>query len=399
MIVMRAKKEQRNNVPRNRNYPVYDTFGDNMQPGAYSHLYATPMRARVILLHVLFITIVVGITTITASSASHGPVHGKATKIVVDAGEECLQFREAPEAGSFDPECMCESVGQYGRLGNRLTSALHLIGEAEKLFCGVDLPHDFLDGWNPPHQRWNHVNKDSFNDTCVRRTEEDWFRHTSSSPKCHLQLFRKYFSVNQTHSLGKVCPSTEHVALHVRSGDITAGDWSEHGTFSPVATIHQLYGLFPTAYYMSVIRNVRARRGGAVNFIVFCETITNPTCEFFEKLSYMDNRVSLRVRTPLLDDLVLLLCASETAASNGSFHVSFDFSVVRRVTHSFSHTPISATKCGVARAEGLSTILHWIASTKEANKFTNLTKLWNNTGFQRHEVNAAFVMNHAEVSC
>jgi hypothetical protein len=151
---------------------------------------------------------------------------------------------------------------------------------------------------------------------------------------------------------------------------------------------------------MSVIRSVRARRGDAVNFIVFCETMTNPTCEFFEKLSYMDSRVSLRVGTPLIDDLVLLLCASETAASHGSFHVSYDFSAVRSVTHLFSHTPISATRCGVARTEGTSTVWHWIASTHQAANFSNLRKSWNNTGFQRHEViNAAFAMNHTEVSC
>jgi hypothetical protein len=331
--------------------------------------------------------------------------HSKTNKAVENAEEEaCFHFSERPTSNSsLDAVCACETLDWQGRLGNRLQIAKHMIGEAVYLSCAVVLPRDMLPGWNPPEHSWlyNVINKDPRNAsltknlTCGSRKGEEWYGRKSSAPKCYLQLLRKYFGINQTHALGKACSSTEHVAMHVRSGDVASGGWSKNQTYSP-QHVHKDYGFFPTAYYMSMMRDVRARRGDAVIFFVFCKNMGNPTCEFFEKLSYLDNRLFLRVGEPLIDDLFLMLCASETAASHGTFHNAFDLSAARRISHSFSYNPKPATRCGDASVKGVFTV-HWIASSQKAAKFEKVTKIWKNTGFQRHKINAAFDMNHTDV--
>jgi len=201
---------------------------------------------------------------------------------------------------------------------------------------------------------------------------------------------RKYFNINQTHVLGKACSSTEHVALHVRAGDVTTGNWGEQGTYEP-GGVSSEYGLFPTAFYISVISEIRGRRGNSVTFYVFCESMGNPTCEHFEKLSMLDSNVVMRVGQPLIDDLQLMLCASEAAESNGSFRGVFGLSPQPQVRHSFSLKPI------LQGDERCSKVLHWIASSDQAAIYRNITQVWKNTGFQRHEVNSAYEMNHTEI--
>ena len=255
-----------------------------------------------------------------------------------------------------------------------------------------------LSGWVPPEHSWVHVRNESLhnvsmtkNNTCGSREGQKWFRSNPpfSSRSCHLQLLRKYFNINQTHVLGKTCSSTEHVALHLRSGDVARGGWSEAGTYKP-GGVHHGYGLFPTAFYISAMREIRARRGSEVSFFVFCETMGNPTCEYFQKLSVLDQNVVLRVGQPLIDDLRLMLCSSEVAESNGSFRNVFGLSHKPQVRHAFSTTP---------RHSECSRVLHWMSSSQQAANYVNDTKEWKNTGFQRHEVNAAYEFNHTEIVC
>ena len=336
----------------------------------------------------------------------HLQVHGKTNKSVEEnAGEEeCLYFLERQEKSPLGSECICKTGGWSGRLGNRLHATSKIIGEADYMHFNVFLPQDMLEGWNPPAHSWIYDDsKDPryasrpANMTCGTRTPREWFdvKDWSAAPRCYLQLMRQYYGINHTHVLGKRCFSNEHVALHVRSGDVVRGGWNEAKVYRP-GNVHNLYGLFPTAYYISVIRNARERRGSGVHFFVFCETMGNPTCEFFKKLSLLDDRVSFRVGEPLIDDLFLMLCASETAASRGSFQNVFDLSTKRRLAHSFSDSPDPAS---VASTGGLSTVMHYIASKEEATKFTKETFPWNNTGYQRYLIDKAFDINHTNVLC
>ena len=293
-----------------------------------------------------------------------------------------------------------------GRLGNRIAAVSKMVSEAESESCGVSLQSDMLSGWDPPETQWinekhqsitmdlkhngSSYNNSMKNNTCRSLTGGEWFRSKNlHPPMCHIHLLRKYFDINLTHVLGKTCSSTDHVALHVRSGDIARGTWSKEETYSP-SRVHPGYGLFPTAYYISVIREIRARRGDALTFFVLCETMGNPTCEYFEKLSILDQNVVMRVKQPLIDDVRLMLCASEVAMSFGTFKHVFDLSPVAQIRHTFSHTPRHSD-------ESCSMVSHWIASSQQAANFRNVTKVWKNSGFQRHEVDVAYDMHHTEV--
>jgi hypothetical protein len=201
----------------------------------------------------------------------------------------------------------------------------------------------------------------------------------------------RYFKIDQKQVLGKACSSTEHVALHLRAGDIVGGEWGEDETYKP-SKVSGEYRLFPTAFYISVMREVRARRGNSVPFLIFCETMGNPTCEYFEKLSMSDGNVVMLVDQPLIDDLRLMLCASEVAESNGSFRGVFGLSPKAQVRHTFSYTQMHSDDKECAK------VVHWISSAEQAVKFRNVTRVWKNTGFQRHEINAAYKMNHTEIN-
>lgn len=202
--------------------------------------------------------------------------------------------------------------------------------------------------------------------------------------------------------------------MHIRTGDITLGSWTSEGSYQPPGVPNM--APFPTSYYISVIKEVRARRGGAVKFFVFCETMTNPTCEYFEKLSATDDHIVLRVGQSLIDDLLLMLCAGETAAARGTFHTVFAVSVGLQVQHSFLDTAIAGTRCeGAGFHKGLGFMnfeagvnpkfnimhtIHWITSPAVAEKFLkDATEKWENSGYQRHEINAFFEMSHANLSC
>jgi len=336
------------------------------------------------------------------------------TKLVV-GGDECLNWKELSLTETLIDRNVSMTGGWFGRLGNRITTVSHMLKYAEDSSCCVDIPLDMISGWNPSHCRWCYVKKNSSNvslalNTCESQVAKEWYFNTTTTesppllhppewslPACQVELLQKYFNINHTHALGKECSSTEHVALHVRSGDVTdGGSWLEDGNYVP-EPVHAMYGLFPTAYYMSVIREVRSRRGDAVKFFVFCETLTNPTCEFFKTLSLMDGKMFMRVNQTLIDDMRLMLCASETAASRGTFHRVFGLSAVGQVQHSFSYTPVPAVSCGSASVEGFSKVWHWMTSANEASKFQNITKHWKNTGFQRHNVNLARTMSHTQL--
>jgi len=315
----------------------------------------------------------------------------------VSTGDYSRHIVDQRSAAAHISDCYCQTDGWSGRLGNRIILTSKMVRHAESLSCGVHIPENMLSGWAPPEHSWARVGNETLdknnNTTCESRTGKAWFtsKPQQSSSTSHLQLLRKYFNINQTHVLGKTCSSSEHVALHIRSGDVVRGGYSKEGTFKP-GSVPQKYGLYPTSYYISVIREVRARRGNDVSFIAFCETMGNPTCEFFEKLSTLDQNVVLRVGQPLKADLRLMLCASEVAESKGSFKVIFQLSPKPLVRHKFSRPPVHGKKKCLH-------IFHWMSSFHQAAHFVNVTKEWTNTGFQRHEVNAAYEFTHSEMIC
>ena len=283
----------------------------------------------------------------------------------------------------------------YGRLGNRIRAVANMVAFAEEANCNISLPQEILTDWKAARlnfmQEPNPLLGTNSSELCVPRDGEWYFRKVANS-KCHSRLLRQYFEINSTHVFGKPCNHGEYTALHIRGGDVSSGIWNmDTGTYHP-SEVHRGYGLFPTSYYISVINHVRSRRGQKHRIMVFCEDLTNPSCEFFQKMTSLDENILIRIGQSILSDLHLMLCSEEIAESRGTF--SNVFMLTARgdelVRHTFADSPPECTKN--VSSEGASehnpiVVEHWIASTSEGAEFFNLTKVWRNTGFERHEVN------------
>ena len=301
-----------------------------------------------------------------------------------------LDYRNVKNA--THDQCFCSMRSLSGRLGNRIVAVRNMIGHAQSLSCGIEIPHNMLDEWTPAKRKWSFVSNNSDKiSTCGSKTGREWFyRKVSPVSTCNLLPIREYFGINDSHVFGKKCPAAGHVALHIRSGDVARGSWREDGTYSG-GNPHKGYGLFPTAYYLSVVREIRERRGSDVLFFVFCETMDNPTCGFFEKMSFLDGHFVMRVGKPLLEDLSLILCSSETAASRGTFNNVFQLSPAVQVVHMFSDKPQNDSSCEI--------VWHWISSAQDRDAYFSITSAWLNTGYQRHIINTNFNINHSALTC
>ncbi len=377
-------------------------------------VYTSENRSQYILSLILFIVILVLDVMFLSTYPTSATVESvfEAQRQDYRSEDRCSLFRES-EDGSVPDNITIHMSSFYGRLGNRLTALSHMIGVAETERCHVSLPGDVLPGWSTSHRIYSAVKRDTrmlqLNDSdshsrsglCMSRDGEFWFRHKTNST-CHLHLLmRRYFAINSTHSFGKRCQTNEYTALHIRSGDVTSGDFDMlTETYVPNKVNHN-YGLFPTSYYLSVIDNVRSRRGVDWRIMVFCEDLSNPTCEFFRKVSSIDNHVELRIGQDLVSDLHLMLCGSEIAESRGSFNAALELSVVCRMKHTFVGSEPNSCKNGtsypVRNQHKVVTVAHWIEPALEASKYENLTKFWKNTGYQRSQVNAFRGMNSCEL--
>mmetsp|Transcript_12584 Transcript_12584/g.49033 ORF Transcript_12584/g.49033 Transcript_12584/m.49033 type:complete len:391 (-) Transcript_12584:669-1841(-) len=296
--------------------------------------------------------------------------------------------------------------GYYGRLGNKLTSMRKMIGFAELNSCHIALPPGILKGWN--HESRYFVNSASFDreriQECKSKSGKDWFYLKGSKSKCYLDVMRRYFNVNATHALGWKCNPTAFAALHVRSGDVARGGFSDSlGVYVP-GKVHKGYALYPTSYYLSVINNIRSRKGPKYDFVVFCEDLRNPTCGFFQKFGTLDKRVKVRIGEPLIDDVRLMLCAEEVATSRGTFSTVFQLSTQLRMTHEYVVAAVRIPQCiHRLNATNSSSQLesgvtqHWMLSASESRYYENSTGVWKNTGLQRDVVNRHFEMTSCQL--
>jgi len=203
---------------------------------------------------------------------------------------------------------------------------------------------------------------------------------------------------------------------------LASGAYNETtGTYVPGKWIHHLYWLHPTSFYASVIRDIRRRSD--MKIYVFCENMDNPSCDFFAKLSDVDDNIEMRVGQPLLDDLHMLLCASEVATSNGSFQRVFNLSQRLGMRHTFALTPPSSCSSNTVVSENVdnrATLpthsktfrwirgthelqrharfqplqprqivkFYWIKHAKERALFAKTVQPWRNSGMQRYTINA-----------
>jgi len=314
----------------------------------------------------------------------HKPSTPQAVLRTIDFRPASFQPVDNPLIGSVTMQ------GMYGRLGNRIVAISQMIGYAESTPCNISLPQGVLDGWNSEHLHFM-SSENEFNqnpDGCLAQSGEQWYRMKGISPNRHVDVLRLYFSINSTHALGKKCGHGRYIALHVRSGDITSGAWNQStGAYRPAKeNIHASYAPFPTSYYVSVLRNARERQGKNVKFFIFCETLDNPTCEFFLKYSSSDHKVQVRIQQPLIEDVHHLLCAEEAAESRGTFGKILDLSKSRLVTHRFYDSKPACNWENHLLPSHSTTVGHWIKDSTQSANYRENTREWKNNAFQRHIV-------------
>ncbi|OUS41759.1 hypothetical protein BE221DRAFT_38211, partial [Ostreococcus tauri] len=285
----------------------------------------------------------------------------------------------------------------FGRLGNRLSILHNLISSADTDCCGVSIPTNILDGWNPRLEDTKFTNLNEtcgahleVNQTrCAAKTGKDWFYSRIKGPPsaCYKPLLRRYFQINSTHALGKKCPEHPHVVLHVRSGDITRGSFNTtSGTWTP-GPVHPLYFPYPTAYYLAALNSMRKRSVSATTYYVLCEDSSNPSCDYFLNAAiFAQVDLHVRIGKPLLEDVNLLLCANEVGVAQGSFKNVIDLSSKEQKVHEFGHDPRACPRQGTSR------IVHYINDTSQRRLYTESSKNWRNTGYQRNLVNRHYAM-------
>ena len=103
--------------------------------------------------------------------------------------------------------------------------------------------------------------------------------------------------------------------MHIRAGDTTDGAYDlRTGLFVQGGPVNPNYPPYPTAFYVRALKEVKD-----FSVIILCETLSNPSCDFFAKLESLVDNVRVRVGGDVVEDVHLLLCASEVVTSIGSF--------------------------------------------------------------------------------
>ncbi len=294
----------------------------------------------------------------------------------------------------------------YGRLGNRLSASSHMIAWAEQECCDVHLPNNILDGWKPPALSFENTNCVDRNSALAARcgsirSSEKWFRLKQTISPCVHHILKQYFAITATHALGRACPDEPFAALHIRSGDVAAGSYNaSSGVFQP-RKVNRKHWLYPTSFYAAVLKNLSMRA------VVFCENLANPSCDFFQKLSDVDPNIRVRVGEPLIEDLHLMLCATEVAASHGTFKGVFTLSEALQELHLFlnnlDNTPdkmncAQAIKPLSSDSFKKASTYYWIKDTSQSVSYRQGVVPWKNSGFQRYVVNKRYDIDQCRLA-
>ena len=164
-----------------------------------------------------------------------------------------------------------------------------------------------------------------------------------------------------------------YLAAHVRSGDISYGNWDEDGGWR-AGSVHAGYGQPSLSYYTNCI--AAARRDGVKRMIVLCEDFRNTVCLALRTMAPLVDGLSVR-RLVLLETLQTLGCASRVCSAVGSFsHIALNsyhnrnFTVPQNTDIHFPAAP-TARDNAAGHTDG------------ELWPSRNTTKRWMNTCLQR----------------
>lgn len=297
--------------------------------------------------------------------------------------------------------------GFYGRLGNRIAAIRNMVADADLKCCGVCLPSDILDGWQPDARdriclasagrscsSWEHKPRLS----CRKKNGYEWYmmnkvqhaylykRNTgeSATPSpCADVLLSEYFQINRTHVLGRKCPSNKFYVLHVRAGDIANGHFDESaGIWIPEIKGARDYGPFPTSYFDAAVLNIlhRLQMKATLDRIIYvlCETLHNPTCAHFVKVANYIPQLTVQVGDSLVEDMYTMLCATEIVLSFSSLNNALALSTRLEKVHTFTNEPTDTCD--------LDTFYYWIKDASERAHYKRELAVWRNSAYQRHLV-------------
>ena len=271
----------------------------------------------------------------------------QSTKATPSVGTSIHTFVAHDGTGIVDSRVVKVKGGEpFGRLGNKVEVAFKMLRHGLLSGCHVQLPADLLAGWDPGFKLLFNRYADTSNGTtlCKQLSAREWFFHEDETPdplvadqslfiksiSAHRNTYKEfitkslrsalnlYFASNATHSFGKPCKDGLTFAIHIRGGDTTSGHYSrDHGNFVPSEPdAHTLYGPYPTSYFLSVLHLALQLR---YSVVIFCEDLSSPTCELFDKIGLLWENVHVRVGRPLVEDLHEMNCAQHVAFSFGTF--------------------------------------------------------------------------------
>lgn len=273
----------------------------------------------------------------------------------------------------------------YGRLGNRLRAIGTLFAIAEEGCCHIQINMTILDDWNPGGKRFKYVGlncvRTESRSLCTSVTGYELFsiRDDYKLNTCAVFGIKSYFKSNETHSMNKECAKESYATLHVRSGDVVAGQYNRtSGTYMP-NKVHPNYWLYPTSYYIQAIYNIKKRQKRA-RIIVFCETMENPTCDTLASIQTLLPGLEMKVANLLREDLHLMFCASDMVTSFGTFQIVSSFSSKAQIKHQFvKHLP---TDC--SHVHQRNNVYYSIKDPNERMRFHEDISPWYNNEYQRH---------------
>ena len=309
---------------------------------------------------------------------------------------ECPDFRPRVDHENSDPdgsEHVLDLVGDYGRLGNKLLSVLNLFALAKEYCCAIRLPRDMLQDWESVEWQWTPTNCLNFDKAQCRTfsAQEAFYLEPDiggSRARCatELEKLRRYFGINVTHVLERQCPQRSFGAIHVRSGDVAAGQYDETTGHFHSHKVHSEYGPYPTSYYMNAVLAMKG--AGIRDVMVICEDFANPTCETFRTFSIVDKSTRVLTGRTLLEDLRDLLCATEVAMSFGTFQILLKLSTRVQILHEFSEFPLEGST-ETCHETCIATKFHWISDPSVRTTYVESVRRgnWTNTEYQRYLVN------------
>ena len=184
----------------------------------------------------------------------------------------------------------------------------------------------------------------------------------------------RVFGTNSTHAFGRDCRAAPpYLAAHVRSGDISYGNWDEDGGWRS-GKVHAGYGQPSLSYYVNCI--AAARRDGVKRMIVLCEDFRNTVCLALRTMAPVVDGLSVR-RLVLLETLQTLGCASRVCTAVGTFSRIAQNSYHNRNFTVPQKTDISFPAAPTARDDASS------HTDGELWPSRNITRRWWNTCLQR----------------